>query len=192
MKINKCKERKQSGATLVELMVSVFIFSIGVLGFASLQSRSIQAGFDTTQRDQVVWLTQSLFDRIRANNTAQGVTAYEGALNGSNLDRERCDADLTPNPMCSNAANQVCTNTQMAEYDVWDLYCSSSFQGADVIKDLKVLIECDDGACNASPGENYQITTNWCARNIESESVGSVDDCVDTVAEMEYRLRFRP
>ena len=40
---------RSQGATLIEVIISVFIFSVGVLAFAGLQSRSIQSTFYNTQ-----------------------------------------------------------------------------------------------------------------------------------------------
>ena len=42
--------KKQQGVSMIELLVSLFIFSVGLLGFATLQTRSLQEGFDSGQR----------------------------------------------------------------------------------------------------------------------------------------------
>ncbi|MFX4229098.1 MAG: type IV pilus modification protein PilV [Porticoccaceae bacterium] len=185
--INKIP-RRQRGASMIEVIVSVFIFAVGVLGFASLQSRSIQATFDNTQRDQVVWLSQSLIDRVRVNKP--GATTYASAL--TDFDFADCS---TPPALCDAG---TCTSTQMATYDVWDMYCRNSFQGASAIRGLSVNLECidadgDDTVC--APSADLILTTNWCARGIEStEGLDSAADdaCENTIAEMEYRVGFRP
>lgn len=186
--VNYKAPRRYRGASLIEIIVSVFIFAVGVLGFASLQSRSIQATFDNTQRDQVVWLTQSLIDRVRVNKPA--VTTYAAEL--TDFDFADCS---TPATLCDTGA---CTATQMATYDVWDMYCRNSFQGASAIRGLSVNLECidtdgDDTVC--APSADLLLTTNWCARGIEStEGLASAADdaCENTIAEMEYRVGFRP
>ncbi len=175
--------RRSQGATLIEVIISVFIFTVGVLAFAGLQSRSIQSTFDNTQRDQVVWLTQSLIDRVRVNKN--GGATYETAL--SDFDLADCS---TPATLC-DAAN--CTSAQMATFDVWDLYCRNSFQGASAISALSVNFSCDPVGC--APGADMLITTNWCARSLESTeglATAADDVCENTIAEMEYRVGFRP
>lgn len=185
--INKVP-RRQQGASLIEVIISVFIFAVGVLGFASLQSRSIQATFDNTQRDQVVWLSQSLIDRIRVNKP--GATTYASEL--TDFDFADCS---TPATLCDTT---TCSETEMATYDVWDMYCRNSFQGASAISGLSVNLECfdsdgDDTVC--APSADLMLTTNWCARGAESTEglASSADDaCENTIAEMEYRVGFRP
>lgn len=187
-KVYKNISGRQRGASLIEIIIAVFIFAVGVLGFASLQSRSIQATFDNTQRDQVVWLSQSLIDRVRVNKP--GATTYAAAL--SDFDFSDC---TNPATLCDAA---TCTATQMATYDVWDMYCRNSFQGASAIKGLSVNLDCtdtdgDDTVC--APSADMLLTTNWCARGIEStEGLDTADDdaCENTIAEMEYRVGFRP
>lgn len=175
---------KEKGATLIELMVSVFIFAIGVLGFASLQSRSIQATFDNGQRDQVVWLTQSLVDRIRVNSSVAAISNYATLL--TNFDATDC---TTPATLCDAA---TCTAVEMSTFDVWDLYCSNQFLGTSAIKDLSANLSCTDGTCN-TVAENLLLTTTWCARSVESEhAVSSGTACDNTVAQMTYNMGFRP
>lgn len=170
------------------MMIAVFIFAIGVLGFASLQSRSLQATFDNGQRDQVVWLSQGLVDRIRMNNSAAALAQYELLLDdfGSPADAT-CDAAV-PNPLCDAA---VCTDVEMATFDAWDLYCSNEFMGAYAIKGLSVTLTCTDGACN-TPTENLNLTTTWCARGVEKEIESIADSCDNTIAQMSYSMGFRP
>lgn len=182
------KNRQQRGASLIEVIVSVFIFAVGVLGFASLQSRSIQATFDNTQRDQVVWLSQSLVDRVRVNKP--GATTYADEL--TDFDLADC---ANPGNMCDAG---TCTATQMATYDVWDLYCRNSFQGASAIKGLSVNLVCTDTDGDptvCAPSADLTLTTNWCARGVETTQgleTAADDACDNTIAQMEYRVGFRP
>lgn len=152
--------RSQRGVSLIEVMISVFIFSVGVLGFASLQSNSLQATFDNGQRDQIIWLTQSLIDRVRLNSTSGALTRYDAELTNFGSSVADC---VQPAPLCDAAA---CTEAEMATYDVWDLYCSNSFQGVFAIKGLSVNMTCSDGACDTNT-ENINLTTTWCARGAQ-------------------------
>ena len=187
MKFNSALSH-QRGASLIEVLVSVFIFAIGVLGFASLQSRSIQSTFDNGQRDQVVWMSQSLVDRVRVNTP--GTTTYASLL--SNFDSGDC---ATPATMCDTA---TCTSVEMATFDIWDIYCSNIFQSASSINDLNVVLTCtdtdgDDSVC--ATGANMDLTTTWCARGLESTSdLDSAEDdvCDNTISQMTYSIGFRP
>ena len=173
------------GASLIEVMVSVFIFAVGVLGFASLQSRAVQATFDNGQRDQVIWLTQSLVDRVRSNSSHAAITSYTTKL--SDFDAAGC---ARPARIC-DAGLPDCSATEMALFDVWDLYCRNTFQGANAIKALSVNLACSDGNCNTDV-ENIYLTTTWCARGVE-RTIGSASaTCENTVAEMKYSIGFTP
>lgn len=65
------------GATMLEVLVAILILSVGLLGAASLQSRTQTAEIEAFQRAQAIVLLQSMVDRINANrkNADEYVTA---------------------------------------------------------------------------------------------------------------------
>jgi len=74
--------RKQSGFSLVEVLIALVIMSVGMLGIAGLYVQTMQAGRTSMLRHHAVTLAGDVADRIRANPRA-GV-AYEGpGLDGS-------------------------------------------------------------------------------------------------------------
>lgn len=76
---------KQSGFTLLEVLVAVLVLSIGLLGLAGLMASSIRNNQSAYQRTQATWLAYDIADRMRANrpvalaSTALG-TGYNTAL----------------------------------------------------------------------------------------------------------------
>lgn len=62
---------KQSGFTMVEVLVALVVLTIGLLGIAALYLNSLQSGRTAIYRTQAVNLASDLADRIRANRTAQ-------------------------------------------------------------------------------------------------------------------------
>ena len=75
MKFTKLKNgSKQTGVTLVEILVTVIILSIGLLGLAALQTTSIKISYDSYLRTQAEFLAYDLIDRIRANPSAPNYT----------------------------------------------------------------------------------------------------------------------
>lgn len=58
---------RQGGTSLVEVLLSVLILSIGLLGLAGLQGRAHQAELESYQRAQALTLLAELADRIAAN-----------------------------------------------------------------------------------------------------------------------------
>jgi type IV pilus assembly protein PilV len=70
-----------NGFTLIEVLVALVIFAVGLLGIAALHIESLNAGRTALNRTQAVELASDLADRIRANRLACSDTgcAYEGA-----------------------------------------------------------------------------------------------------------------
>jgi type IV pilus assembly protein PilV len=62
---------RQSGFTMVEVLVALVVLAIGLLGIAALYLNSLQSGRTAIYRTQAVNLAADLADRIRANRTAQ-------------------------------------------------------------------------------------------------------------------------
>ncbi|MCK5354747.1 MAG: type IV pilus modification protein PilV [Methyloprofundus sp.] len=65
MKIQHLKN--QGGFTLVEVLVAMIIFAIGMLGLAGLQTRALQDNQDAYLRTQAIFLANDMSDRIKAN-----------------------------------------------------------------------------------------------------------------------------
>jgi type IV pilus assembly protein PilV len=61
---------RQHGMTLIEVMVTVFILSVGLLGMAGLQSRLQQSEMESYQRAQALTLLQDIANRIAVNRNA--------------------------------------------------------------------------------------------------------------------------
>lgn len=69
------------GSSLVEVLVTVLIISIGLLGVAALNLASLRNSFDADSRTMATALANDITDKMRANaNIANGTTAYEIAL----------------------------------------------------------------------------------------------------------------
>lgn len=66
---------KQSGFTMVEVLVALVVLAIGLLGIAALYLNSLQSSRTAIYRTQAVNLAADLADRIRANRTAQAAYA---------------------------------------------------------------------------------------------------------------------
>jgi len=94
--------RYQQGATLIEILVSMFLLGIAVIGFVALQVRSVGVAGESVNRAQAMSIAQDLSDRMRANYAQ--LAAYTAA-----------DWSVTPTTNCYTA---VCNPTQMVSFDV--------------------------------------------------------------------------
>lgn len=77
------KKRRQSGATLIEVMVSVLVTVIGVLGAASLQLNSVKFNHLANTRSYATMLAYDVIDRMRANRSQALVGSYDLTLTAS-------------------------------------------------------------------------------------------------------------
>ena len=70
------RPQRARGATMIEVLVSLLILTVGLLGVAGLQARMQTAEIEALQRAQAIVLLQDMVDRISANrrNTADYVT----------------------------------------------------------------------------------------------------------------------
>jgi type IV pilus assembly protein PilV len=72
--------RRQSGYSLVEVLVAVVMLSIGLLGLAGLQLNSVQNTNSATQRFEATTLAYDILERMRGNRVRAIAGAYDIAL----------------------------------------------------------------------------------------------------------------
>lgn len=66
----------QHGFSLIEVLVTLFILVIGLLGLAGLQSKMLGAEFEAYQRSQALMLARDMANRIQLNPTESRADAY--------------------------------------------------------------------------------------------------------------------
>lgn len=70
---------RQRGVGLIEVLVAVLVLSIGLLGMAALQSRSVADNNSAMARSMAVIASYSMFDAMRADESGVESGAYDGA-----------------------------------------------------------------------------------------------------------------
>lgn len=63
--------KNQRGVSLIEVMVAVIVFSVGLLGLAAMQVNSIRFNESASVRGHAVFLAYEMADRMRANPAAK-------------------------------------------------------------------------------------------------------------------------
>ncbi len=91
---------RQTGFTLVEVLVALVVMSVGMLGIAALYLEGIRAGRTSLYRTAAVNLASDMADRIRANRNA-GV-AYAGTGPGADGDCVNGPNDCTPQELADD------------------------------------------------------------------------------------------
>lgn len=69
MKVHTVRSR-QSGSTLIEVLISLFILLVGLLGLTGLMVQSQNSQMESYQRVQALSLAQDMASRINANSAA--------------------------------------------------------------------------------------------------------------------------
>jgi type IV pilus assembly protein PilV len=69
-------QRRQGGASLVEVMVAVLILSVGLLGVAAMQATALKNSQSALERSQAVIESYAILDAMRANQEAARTGAY--------------------------------------------------------------------------------------------------------------------
>jgi len=90
--------RRQSGFSLVEVLIALVIMSVGMLGIAGLYVESMQAGRTSSFRHNAVTIASDVADRIRANPI--GGVDYEGVRGNNNC--VLGNVDCNPQQMAAN------------------------------------------------------------------------------------------
>jgi type IV pilus assembly protein PilV len=136
--------RKQKGFSMVELLISVVIMSIGVLGMAGLQIISMQQNRSALLQGEAMFIANDILDRIRANPS----TGYGGAA-------------ITDAPgVTTDCVGNTCTEAEMAAYDIAQWQCS--INSVDAAGDPHTV--CGNfGITGAMPGGFCAVASDPCA-----------------------------
>lgn len=75
--------RTQAGFTLIEVLVTLLILSVGLIGLAALQAKSLQYNQGSYLRSQANILAYDIIDRMRINRKRAQEGAYNLALDAA-------------------------------------------------------------------------------------------------------------
>lgn len=122
LSISRCM-RLDQGFTLLEVLIALLIFSLGLLGMAGLMVLSVRTNQSAYLRTQASFLAQSMIDRIRANL--------------GQIDTYATSYPITGSDPCASGA--VCSPADIATHDavLWSTQLSDSLPNA------SAEIQCD-------------------------------------------------
>ncbi len=138
------------GFTLLEVLISLFILSVGMLGMAALQARAISFNTQAYNHGQAIALAYDIADRIRANPTESASGFYGVAANLSSATDQGC-----------NSPTANCSTTELAIQDLyeWSQSLANSLPngGGSICLDSNPA---DAVSCDGA-GDTYTITVTW-------------------------------
>lgn len=115
------QRRYTKGITLIEVLISIVVLSIGLLGIAGLQAAATKYKINTWARSAISTLSSDFADRVRINadvsgsNFATGVTETSLYVVSDNWATQQADTLATPSPNCLSAS---CTTAERAAFDL--------------------------------------------------------------------------
>ncbi|KTD40329.1 type IV pilus modification protein PilV [Legionella parisiensis] len=104
---------RQTGLSLIEVLIAFVILAIGLLGIAGMLIMSSKANNSSYAKQAAVQSVSGIFDKIRSN--------YQAAINGNyNISNINSSGAPIPPPAPGVICTQSpCSSTQLAAYDTW-------------------------------------------------------------------------
>lgn len=162
----RAARRRCRGSSLMEVLVSVFILSVGVLGVAGLQITAKRSNFEATQRSTAAALAQDIIERMRSNHTELSTYTDAGlgrTIDGTSMSSVDCSVDCAP--------------TSLAEYDLYELEQAANGiaeqAGGNDVGGLTLPTTCITGPDGGSG--IYTVAIAW--RGMTKLSDPTTDDC---------------
>ncbi|MBX2879157.1 MAG: type IV pilus modification protein PilV [Granulosicoccus sp.] len=160
--------RCESGVGLIEVIIALFVITIGFFAGAQMQVQSIQYSQESLFRTQAIRLAQSMADRMRANPEGVAAGAYSNTSTSNQYTTASC-------------LSTGCSPAQLANEDLvqWKETLSP---GDGITPALPPMIDgsAAKGEISAAVDGVYTIKLSWQAL-IEGETVDS-----------SYSLKVRP
>lgn len=170
---------QQRGVGMIEVLVTLVILSVGLLGVASLQFVGSFSNKEALARTQAVMVTEQLTERLRASMQTSAVT------DGFVVDNQYFDNDIYnfANLSCSSGATDYecycnaipaavpncqtgqCNSAQLATFDAYQMSCALSKENPQAT----IQLSCDDldniDADDCTAGSIHKIIIKWPVQN---------------------------
>jgi type IV pilus assembly protein PilV len=148
----------QRGFTLIEVLISMVILAIGLLGLAAMQAISLRDNQDAYYYQQATLLAYEMQDRIRGNNVANWTTVTIGT------------GDCTKDAPCDG---QTMANN---DYGYWKKSVEAIFpKPIGNAVEIKLSSTENKGACKGTYTTSLCLITRWGRVNSKKTGVLSGD-----------------
>lgn len=176
----KLEGARSGGFSLIEILVTVILILIGIVGIAKLQGSSLLMGKDSHSIDAATFAATSMIDRIRSNTQGLEPTPKDALMNSyvGNV-----GLGVTKPPCVPN-----CTGNQLAQADKYAWFQMLN----DLLPNPTASITKKTVATNpASPSVFYQLTITWSPIKIHGDRADP-NNFTDTFEIKQYTTEFMP
>jgi type IV pilus assembly protein PilV len=160
----------QRGFSILEVVVTLLVVSIGLFGVARLQALSKSANYEAMQRTSAALLAHDFLERVRANPTA-----LDSYVPAANLGQSSLGA--APALDCANAT-APCTPAQLAARDLWAweqlLDGAQEIRGGASTGGVALPATCFTGPAGGGAGM-YTLAIAW--RGVTALTNPTINDC---------------
>jgi|SRR5690554_1832342 len=150
MRPNRVNSGREKGITMIEILVTLVIVSIGLLGAAAMVINGLESNRNAYLRTQASILAYDMADRIRANrNNADSYDGFE-----FEYDPDGENDGLPAIPACYTNGN-ACEQGKIYEVDtaVWARSLAGTTGGGSLLPGIVATIEQTD--------DTFDITITW-------------------------------
>lgn len=167
--------KSQVGVGFIEVLVSLLLLSVAVLGYIGLQTRTIAATNDGLTKSNIITIVRDLADRIRYNPTA--IAAYGTNLETFSTSFASSGSATKPTTDCNSA---TCTAAEQAEHDAYDAASRAYASGFDIR-----MVICPGTAGNGVM-ETQCLIGSW-GDTTATIGAAAATDCIDTTTGSYFR-----
>lgn len=179
--------RQARGLGMIEILVTLVILSIGLLGVATLQFVASFNNADALSRSQAVLVAEQVAERLRVSavsaQDADGKVIDDAYVNASlyNFGNLTCSSGASeyacfcqsfPATLANCQTNQ-CNASQLAAFDAYQLSCASIQHNPN----MNIAVTCADSntsdttACSA--GSRHTIMLSWPAAHWQNTTISN-------------------
>ena len=147
--------RRNKGFTLIEVLISMIILAIGLLGLASLQIIALRESQDAFTMQQAILLATDMQARMRSNSGIDWLT-------------------ISPNTSDTCIKSNACTKAQLAsnDYGEWTRNAQKNLPANATVK-IQLSSSINKAPCVSSTPKSLCLVTTWTRANAKKSGVFS-------------------